>query len=46
MEKPELPAQPEEPEIKVLEENFFYDPEHVETQIQDSKVSRTCTGFQ
>jgi len=28
MEKPEKPVEPAEPEIRVLEENFYYEEDH------------------
>jgi hypothetical protein len=46
MEKPEQPVVPDEPEVRVLEENFFYEEDHVETTLSDSKVSRDSTAFQ
>jgi len=46
MEQPELPVMPDEPEQRVLEENFFYEDDHVETQIQQSHLTRDCLSFQ
>ena len=43
MEKQEKPLEPAEPEVTILEENFFYEENHIETDISDSKVTRECT---
>ena len=32
MEKPEKVQDPDEPEVRVLEDSFFYENDHVETE--------------
>ena len=46
MEQPEPPVIPDEPEQRVLEEDFFYEADHMETSIEQSPLSRECLSFQ
>lgn len=45
MEKPEQPVQPDEPDQRILEDDFFYENDHIETIIDDTPISRKCLQF-
>lgn len=45
MEKPEQTVQPDEPDQRILEDDFFYENDHIETIIDDTPISRKCLQF-